>query len=32
MLEKKNRLPGELTFTALLLLGSVFLLFQAYDI
>ena len=32
MLEKKNRLPGELTFTALLLSGSVFLLFQAYGI
>jgi putative tricarboxylic transport membrane protein len=32
MLEKKNRLPGELTFNALLLLVSVFLLFQAYGI
>lgn len=32
MLEKKNRLPGELTFTALLLLASVFLLFHAYGI
>ena len=32
MLEKKNRLPGELTFNALLLLVSVFLLFKAYGI
>ena len=32
MLEKKNRLPGELTFNALLLLVSLFLLFQAYGI
>jgi putative tricarboxylic transport membrane protein len=30
--EKNKRLPGELTFTALLLLGSLFLLAQAYGI
>ena len=32
MPEKNKRLPGELTFTALLLLGSLFLLAQAYGI
>ncbi len=32
MAEKKARLPGELTFTVLLLLGSLFLLYQAYGI
>ncbi len=32
MAEKKTRLPGELTFTVLLLLGSLFLLYQAYGI
>ena len=32
MPERKTRLPGELTFTALLLLGSLFLLYQAYGI
>lgn len=32
MTEKKTRLPGELTFTLLLLLGSLFLLAQAYGI
>jgi putative tricarboxylic transport membrane protein len=32
MPEKKPRLPGELTFTLLLLLGSLFLLHQAYGI
>jgi putative tricarboxylic transport membrane protein len=30
--EKNQRLPGELTFTVLLLLGSLFLLAQAYGI
>jgi putative tricarboxylic transport membrane protein len=30
--QKKTRLPGELTFTVLLLLGSLFLLYQAYGI
>ena len=30
--EKKTRLPGELTFTVLLMLGSLFLLHQAYGI
>lgn len=32
MADKKTRLPGELTFTVLLLLGSLFLLYQAYGI
>ncbi len=32
MADPKKRLPGELTFTALLLLGSLFLLFQSYGI
>lgn len=32
MAGKKTRLPGELTFTVLLLLGSLFLLYQAYGI
>lgn len=32
MPEKKKRLPGELTFNCLLLLGSLFLLSQAYGI
>jgi putative tricarboxylic transport membrane protein len=32
MTDSKNRLPGELTFTCLLLLGSVFLWFQSYGI
>ena len=32
MPEKKSRLPGELTFTLLLLLGSLFLFQQAYGI
>jgi len=32
MLEPKKRLPGELTFTCLLLLGSLYLLFQSYGI
>ena len=32
MPEKKSRLPGELTFTLLLLLGSLYLLHQAYGI
>lgn len=32
MPEKKSRLPGELTFTLLLLLGSLYLLDQAYAI
>ncbi len=32
MPDPKKRLPGELTFTGLLLLGSLFLLFQSYGI
>ncbi len=32
MLDQKKRLPGELTFTCLLLVGSVFLWFQSYGI
>ena len=32
MPEKKSRLPGELTFTLLLMLGSLYLLHQAYGI
>ena len=32
MPDQNKRLPGELTFTALLLLGSLFLLAQAYGI
>lgn len=32
MTDSKKRLPGELTFTCLLLLGSVFLWFQSYGI
>jgi putative tricarboxylic transport membrane protein len=32
MPERKKRLPGELTFTVLLLLGSLFLLYQAFGI
>lgn len=32
MADKKTRLPGELAFTVLLLLGSLFLLYQAYGI
>lgn len=32
MLDQKKRLPGELTFTCALLLGSVFLMFESYGI
>lgn len=32
MSESKKRLPGELTFNCVLLLGSLYLLFQAYGI